>query len=236
MKGTKTLMSMPPLDAASAPPLPLTNANNPVQNPWATDAVAAKFANDRFFVNQKILSLGNKYHVYDQYNAPLFFVDRPVLKLKMEFTVYEDESKRRPLLSITQDSMLTIINFKFIIKDANGIVIGIMKRQGWHSFLRRTWMIEDAEGRLIATATEDSMGKAIARRIFSVADLEIINALIRTNFYLYRADGTTKFGEFLRKLAITDKYEMNLEADPGRLFDRRLAVALAVLLDNAERR
>jgi uncharacterized protein YxjI len=229
-------MSMPPLDAASAPPLPTVSNNTIAQNPWATDTVAAKFANDRFFVNQKILSLGNKYHVYDENNTPLFFVDRPVLKLKMEFTVYEDDSKRRPLLSVTQDSVFTVINFKFIIKDANGQVIGIMKREGWQSILRRTWMILDAQERLIATATEDSMGKAIARRIFAATDLEIINALIRTNFYLYRADGTTKFGEFLRKLALTDKYEMNLQADPERHFDRRLAVALAILLDNAERR
>lgn len=229
-------MSMPPLDAASAPPLPLSNNNTAAQNPWANDAVAAKFSKDRFFVNQKVLSLGNKYHVYDENNSPLFFVDRPVLKLKMEFTVYEDETKTRPLLSVNQDSVFTVINYKFIIKDANGQVIGIMKRQGWQSMLRRTWMIEDAQERLIATATEDSMGKAIARRIFSATDLEIINALIRTNFYLYRADGTTKFGEFLRKLSLTDKYEMNLQGDPERTFDRRLAVALAILLDNAEHR
>ncbi|MBC7807563.1 MAG: hypothetical protein H7145_15610 [Akkermansiaceae bacterium] len=229
-------MSMPPLDAPPAPPLPLTNENNAPQNPWATDAIAGKFANDRFFLNQKILSLGNKYHVYDEHNMPLFFVDRPLLRLKMEFTVYEDDSKRRPLLSVTQDSVFTVINFKFIVRDANGQVIGVMKRQGWQSMLRRTWMIEDAQERLIATATEDSMGKAIARRIFAATDLEIINALIRTNFYLYKPDGTTKFGEFLRKLALTDKYEMNLQADPERTFDRRLAVALAVLLDNAERR
>jgi hypothetical protein len=43
-------------------------------------------------------------------------------------------------------------------------------------------------------------------------------------------------GEFRRKLTILDRYVLDLTADRARAFDRRVAVALGVMLDTGERR
>jgi hypothetical protein len=43
-------------------------------------------------------------------------------------------------------------------------------------------------------------------------------------------------GEFNRKFTILDRYVLDLTADPGRNLDRRIALALGVMLDTGERR
>ena len=226
-------------DASSArhdaPPLVREPPQNPwAQNPWAVDVGVARFARDRFFVNRKVLSLGNKYLVYDEMDRPLFFIDRPVFALKSQFTVYEDESKANPLISVNQESALTVINSSFIVQDAEGRTIGWLRRQGWQSFLRRVWHVVDAREKQIALAMEDSLPKAILRRL--VGERGLIGMLVRTNFIFVREnDREVPFGEFNRRLTLTDKHILDLSNDPERTFDRRLALALAIVLDNSER-
>ena len=213
------------------PPPPLMGNNGDAQNPWARNVGAARFERDKFFVNRKLLSLGNKYHIYDELDHPLFFVDRPVLAVKAQFTVYEDESKSRPLLTINQESALAVMNYSFEVKDGEGNTIGWLKRQGWKSMLRRTWHVIGAQEEQIALAMEDSMTKAIFRKLFGHS---LIGMMFLTNFIVVKREGEPPFGEYIRRMTITDKHVLDLSNDPERTFDRRLALALAVVLDNTE--
>ena len=43
-------------------------------------------------------------------------------------------------------------------------------------------------------------------------------------------------GEFKRKFTILDRYVLDMTSDPQRLMDRRIALALGVMLDTGERR
>jgi len=43
-------------------------------------------------------------------------------------------------------------------------------------------------------------------------------------------------GEFKRKFTILDRYVLDMSGDPQRLMDRRVALALGVMLDTGERR
>jgi len=43
-------------------------------------------------------------------------------------------------------------------------------------------------------------------------------------------------GEFNRKLTILDRYVLDMRADTTRSLDRRIALALGVMLDTGERR
>lgn len=191
-----------------------------------------RFAYDKFLINQKVLSLGGKYYIYDEHNRPLLFIDRPVFRLKAHIGVYEDESRSRKLLTVYQDSALAIINYSFTLLDENEQPIAYFQRQGWLSMLRRTWHIYDAQRRIIAQAQEDSWTKALMRRLPFV---DIIGDFIRTNFVITHVSGQP-LGEFIRRFTITDRYVMDLTADRTRVLDRRIAIALAILLDNLERR
>jgi len=43
-------------------------------------------------------------------------------------------------------------------------------------------------------------------------------------------------GEFNRKFTLLDRYVLDLKADGARVLDRRVALALGVMLDTGERR
>ena len=191
--------------------------------------VTDKFAHDKFMLNQKVMSLGNKYYIYNEANQPLFFVERPLaFNFKCQFSIWNDDTKTHKLLSLTQDRF-AFMSYEFTLADENGQTIGYFKRNGWLSMLRRTWKVYNAQNQEIAEAHEDSWWKAIVRR---VSDL---GAFLRTNFEIIRSDGAP-VGMFIRKFTLTDKYVLDLTSDPQLTFDRRIGVGLAVLLDNLERR
>jgi uncharacterized protein YxjI len=58
--------------------------------------------------------------------------------------------------------------------------------------------------------------------------------LMRTNFIFLR--GKDVIGEFNRKFTIRDRYVLDLTADHQRTLDRRIAIALGVMLDTGEHR
>ena len=192
---------------------------------------AERFAQDKFLLNQKVLSLGSKYQIFDQNNQPLFYVDRPVFKFKAHIGIYEDESKTRKVLTVFQDKVFQF-SLTFTLLDENEQPFAQFKREFWMSLLRRTWKVYDMQGNLIAGAVEDSWWKALLRRLPYVNE---IGAFIRTNFLITRPDGSL-FGQFIRRYSLADRYVMDLTGDPGRTLDRRVALGLAIVLDNAERR
>ena len=51
----------------------------------------------------------------------------------------------------------------------------------------------------------------------------------------YNANGAL-VGTFNRKFTLLDRYVLDLTGDPGRMLDRRIALALGVMLDTGERR
>jgi uncharacterized protein YxjI len=190
-----------------------------------------RFQMDKFLLNQKKFSLG-KYWIHDDMDRKLFYVTRPVMKVKANIGFYEDESATRKILDLEQDHGFFAFNQAFVLKDTNGVIIGKYERPWWPSVLRRTWKIFDANGQHIAMAHEDSWPKALMRRI---PYLDEIGRFMRTNFIIVSPQGKP-IGEFIRKLTLHDKYAMDLTQDLARTFDRRIAVGLAVLLDSAEGR
>jgi uncharacterized protein YxjI len=197
----------------------------------ALSGTDSHFQTDKFLLNRKVLSLGNKYYLYDENQQPLFFIDRPVLKIKAHIGIYTDDTKTNKLLTLTQDSALALINQSFTLEDANNQPFAYFKRQGWASVFRRTWKIFDANNQEVAIAKEDVLWKALLRRFFKDS---LIGMLFVTNYIITRPDGT-KLGEFNRRRTLTDKHVADFTADSARTLDRRMVVGMCVLLDNVER-
>ena len=185
-----------------------------------------KFDHDKFLVHQKMLSISAKYYVYDEHQDPLFFVQRPALRLKAHIEVFDDDTKNVRRLMLRQDRILAI-NQHFTLLTPDDQVVCTYERRGILSLLRRTWVIRNPVGQEIAQAREDSWIKALFRRF--------ISGLMRTDFEILLADNT-HVGAFHRKFTIGDKYALDLTNDPDRRLDRRIAVGLAILLDTAEAR
>jgi uncharacterized protein YxjI len=144
-------------------------------------------------------------------------------------TFYKDDSKTEKMLEIRQLNKLEFPYANFSILDRRGILVGSLRKNVLFDYVRRRWQVNDATGQEICMAKEDSIILSLLRRTGIPIFL-----FLRTNFIFLR--GKDVIGEFNRKLTLLDRYVLDLTADRKRVFDRRIALALGVMLDTGERR
>ena len=65
--------------------------------------------------------------------------------------------------------------------------------------------------------------------------MERIFGYVPTYFLILQGATDVQIGEFNRKATIFNHHVLDLKADPSRSLDRRIALALGVMLDSGER-
>lgn len=191
-----------------------------------------RFQHDRFLIDEKHFTIGDKHHVYDESGAPLFYVERDRFKAYANVHVYDGEQKGRELLLIEDKSVFDLNATMKVSEPGGGQELGSFKRVLPASFWRSTWSLRDPSGHVIGSAREASLARALLRRMLSRKRYTLFP--FKTDFVI-EVDGR-QAGMFLRRHTIQDRYVLDLREDTGRALDRRLALALGILLDSAERR
>jgi len=167
----------------------------------------------------------------------LVFVGAPAvgiaLSVKRHVSFYRDESKRERLLEIRQDKKFQPIMATYTVRDARGRPIARFGKNILFNLFRKRWYVwaPGSDRRLLFLAKEDSIILSLLRRF-----LGPLFGILRTNFIFLPAGTEDVIGEFKRKFTILDRYVLDMSADPQRLMDRRIALALGVMLDTGERR
>jgi uncharacterized protein YxjI len=167
----------------------------------------------------------------------LIFVVAPVvglaLSVKRHVTFYRDESKRERLLDILQDKKFQLITRTYTVRDARGRPLARLGKNWLFNIIRKRWYVwaPGPDRPLLFLAKEDSVILSLLRRF-----LGPLFGLLRTNFIFLPAGTEDVIGEFKRKFTILDRYVLDMTADPQGLMDRRIALALGVMLDTGERR
>jgi len=180
------------------------------------------FALDQYHARKKVLTAFTpKFHIYDPQEQLVAYVEQKAFKLKEDITVFADEQKQRPLLTIKARQVLDIAATYDVTDARTGAKVGALRRKGLKSILRDEWTVLDAADQELGLVQEDSALMATLRRFLS--------NLIPQNFHLTvqgRPAGVIKqhFNPFVLK------HTVDLTADTGRQFDRRLALAAVVLL------
>ena len=146
-------------------------------------------------------------------------------------TIYRDESRREPLLRVLQDQRVAFLTRTYTIVTAAGDPLAKLRKTYLHNVIRKRWYVQSPAGAPVAMAIEDSMVLSLLRRV-----LGPFFGFLRTNFVFVRGQDDEVFGEFNRKFTLLDRYVLDLSADAERTFDRRIALALGVMLDTGERR
>jgi uncharacterized protein YxjI len=159
------------------------------------------------------------------------FVVAVRLSAKRHVTFYRDQTKRGKLLEVLQDRKWQPIVATFTVRDAAGRTLALLRKNYLSNVVRRRWYVNAPDGTTQYMAMEDSIILALLRRL-----LGPLFGLLRTNFIIVRGDSDDVVGEFNRKFTILDRYVLDLKADRNRLLDRRVALALGVMLDTGERR
>ncbi len=161
----------------------------------------------------------------------LFLATLVRLSPRRDTFAWRDEARTQPLFTIRQDGRFQGVRASFTVQDAQNQVIGRLEKNYLYDLFRRKWTVSGADGAPVFLAREDSMLKATLRRL-----LGPLFGLLRTNFVLLDPAGARACGTFDRKFTITDQYVLSLERDTEAVVDRRLALALGVMLDTGERR
>lgn len=153
------------------------------------------------------------------------------LEQKRHVEFYRDESRRTKVLRVIQDKKFEIITATFTVTDAAGKVVGTFRKNYLYDLLRKKWECRDLHGNLLFIAREDSVIKSLLRRL-----LGPLFGLLRVNFIFCEPVNGEVVGMFNRSFTILDRYVLDMTQDNGQRIDRRLALAIGVLLDTGERR
>jgi hypothetical protein len=154
--------------------------------------------------------------------ATAFFVT-PALSVRRHVQVYRDESKKELLLDVHQDQLLVFFAETFTVRDPRQGPIALFRRNRVMDAFRRTWQVYGSDGHLMCVARGESY---VQRRL-----LDAFVAPQFTTLRLYRGDSDLLFGELQRRLSLEERWVLDLSKDPRRVFDRRVAVALALMAD-----
>jgi uncharacterized protein YxjI len=151
------------------------------------------------------------------------------LSPKRHVSFYPDESMGEKLLEVLQDHKLQLINATYTVRDPAGRTLANFKKNYLLGIFRKKWDCTAPGGQTLFVAREDSIILSLLRRV-----LGPFFGLLRTNFIYERNDEI--IGEFNRKFTLLDNYVLDLTRDPRRTLDRRIALAMGVMLDTGERR
>lgn len=153
------------------------------------------------------------------------------LSAKRHVTFYRDGSKRDRLLEVLQDKKWQPITMTYTVRDFRGKPLARFAKNWLYNAIRKRWYVYGPDQRLLYVVKEDSVILSLLRRF-----LGPLFGVLRTNFIILRPDSDEVIGEFKRKFTILDRYVLDMSGDAQRLMDRRVALALGVMLDTGERR
>jgi hypothetical protein len=156
------------------------------------------------------------------------------LSPKRHIFFYPDESAADLILKVEQDHKFQPITATYTVLTPDGERLAHMKKNYLYNIFRKQWKVLDPSGQIMLIAREDSVILSILRRF-----LGPFFGLLRTNFiFCVPGDGDAEQirGEFNRKFTLFDRYVLDMTRDRPRTIDRRIAVALGVLLDTGEHR
>jgi len=149
---------------------------------------------------------------------------------KRHITVYRDDTKTEVLLRVLQNDKIQILTAAYTVVDPQEVPLALIYKKYLHNIFRKRWYCLDASSEPVFTAKEDSIILAILRRF-----LGAFFGLLRTDFIFFSPDDTI-LGEFNRRMTLLDRYVLDMTADSLRAVDRRVALAMGVLLDTGEKR
>jgi len=277
-------------DCGSVILVPMTSLDEAWNSPEGYGS--GPFDRDRFLVNQKRISISEKYYIMDEDQTPILFVERPAhllkgllavfagivvggicftlsvlpaaqfgnhpdldwlgvlgillgfplsiaailtvviyLMPKRHIFIYTDDTKTDLLLEVLQDQKVSFIRATYSVLDPVEGPLGKFQKNYLYNLIRKRWDAFSTDGTPLLVAREDSLILSLLRRL-----LGPLFGFLRTNYIFLRPNTDTVIGEFNRKFTLFDRYVLDLTADRAHEIDRRIAVALGILLDTGERR
>jgi uncharacterized protein YxjI len=184
------------------------------------------FQHPRYLLKRQAIALTGKFRFYDPNGTQVMFSEQRMFRLREDIRVYSDESKSQEVLSIKARQIIDFSAAYDVVDTALNQKVGALRRKGLRSLLRDEWEVLDTNDRVVGLLFEDSIGLALLRRL-------VLGSWLPQNYDI--TFGETRVGD-LRQNFNLFRYELNLDfsMDVSHLLDRRLGIAMGILLAAVE--
>lgn len=155
-----------------------------------------------YTIRRKVLTLfGAKFHIYNNVGALVGFSAQKAFKLKEDIRIFTDESMQEERVAIHARQIIDFGAAYDVLDSRAQTKVGALKRKGWASMVRDSWVVMDEDDREIGNIQEDSLFMALLRRF--------LGAWIPQDFHLRDSSGTelarfqTHFNPFVHRMTVT---------------------------------
>ncbi|MFH1185066.1 MAG: hypothetical protein V1755_08520, partial [Chloroflexota bacterium] len=157
------------------------------------------FQFDRYLLKRQVFALTGKFRIFDPMENLLLFSEQKMFRLREDIRVYADEAKTQEVLMIKARQIIDFSAAYDVVESATGRKAGTLRRKGWSSMLRDEWEILDDNDQPIGRLFEDSMGRALLRRLLlgtflpqnydiTIGTDRVADIRQRFNLFAYRLD------------------------------------------------
>lgn len=157
------------------------------------------------------------------------FATGVALSPRRHVSFYGDESKRELVLQLEQDRKFELFTASYTVKDPSGTVLAHLATNHVLGALRKYWTCRSREEELVCTVREESLARSLRQRLQSPLG-------VRSDFVFLHGASEGEIGRLDRQLTLFDSYVLDLGQDVLGILDRRVAVAIGILLDTGAKR
>jgi uncharacterized protein YxjI len=188
----------------------------------------AIFQHSHYLLRRKVLALTGTFRIYTPNGELAFFSQQKMFRLREDIRIWAEETRIHELLRIHARQVIDISATYDVYDAVLNTRLGALRRRGLHSLARDTWEVLNLNDQPIGLLQEDSLGRALLRRI-------LLGSLLPQDYDLFI--GEQRVADFRQRFNLF-RYEMDLDfsMDTQNCLDRRLGIAAAILLGTIEGR
>jgi hypothetical protein len=199
----------------------------------------------RLYVDQKITAFVNQYEVYGvgasgTKSGLEAFAQQKRLAIKEKVLFYTDEQKTTLAFSFRAEKAIDV-HGRYIVEDAQGVCIGMFRKEFGESLLRSSWILIDKDGSELLRVQESSAVLAAMRRFAGllpiVGDIvDILVMFLRYHFQFVSLVNDSVVGEYRKVTLFRDHYSLSMTDEANKKVDWRVLAAMGVALDALQSR
>ena len=180
------------------------------------------FLGNAFVLKKQVLALTGVFRIYDTMGELLAYSRQKMFKLREDIRVYADEGQSQEVLYIQARNILDFSAAYDVIDSRENVLVGTLRRKGLRSMLRDEWDVMGPGDGQIGILTEDSMGRALLRRL-------LLGRLLPQDYDVLA--GGQKVMDLRQRFNLF-RYELDMDFsyDTAGQIDHRLGIAAGILL------
>ena len=178
----------------------------------------------------KIMALAPQIFVADSSGQLVFYVKQKLFKLKEAVSVFGDQAQTDLKYTIAANKVIDF-SARYFFKDANGLDVGSVKRQGMKSLFKAQYDIYDGEEVEFSIKEDNPWIKFLDALLSEIPILGILTGyLFNPKYNVTRPDGT-RVARLIKQPAFFEgKFSITQEAEMDEFEERRIALSLLMMV------